>query len=234
LRLRFRFISEIPLSSAELALERADVTNLALDGHPIDAVVTGWYVDEAIGRITLPPIDAGTHTLELTVPYGPLTDVESCYLLGDFGVQVLGRHATITAPARSLSFGDWTRQGLAFYGGNVTYQAALHVPEQGMYGLHIPHFAAPLLDISVDGRSPTPLAFAPYTAEIGSLAPGAHAIDIIAYGNRVNTFGSLHRPPKDAIWHGPNSWRTTGDDWTDEYQLRPQGILSAPAVFRPE
>jgi len=231
LHLRFRFTSEISLSGAELALERADVTTLALDGHPIDAVVTGWYVDEAIGRILLPPIEPGTHTLELTLPYGPLTDIESCYLLGDFGVQVYGRHATITAPVRGLAFGDWTRQGLAFYGGNVTYQATLHVPEQDEYALHVPHFAAPLLDISVDGRSPTPLAFAPYTDEIGSLAAGAHAIDIIAYGNRVNTFGSLHRPPKDAIWHGPNSWRTKGDDWTDEYQLRPQGILSAPRVF---
>src|ERR1051326_3580818 len=156
------------------------------------------------------------------------------YLLGDFGVQVYGRHASITSPVRSLAFGDWTRQGLAFYGGSVTYQVALQVPEVGEYALHIPHFAAPLLDLVTDGHPPAPLAFAPYTQEVGLLAPGTHTAEIIAYGNRVNTFGNVHHPPERPIWYGPNAWRTQGDDWTDEYQLRPQGILSAPHILTPE
>lgn len=234
LHLRFNFKSEIALAGVELALEYGASVTVALDGQPIAALVTGWYVDEAIGRIALPPMEPGSHTLEITVPYGSRTDVEACYLLGDFGVQVYGRHATITPPVRSLAFGDWTRQGLAFYGGNVTYQATLQVPALGEYALHIPHFAATLLDLVVDGCSPAPLAFAPYTQEVGSLAPGTHTVEIIAYGNRVNTFGNVHHPPQRPIWYGPNAWRTEGDDWTDEYQLRPQGILSAPHVLMPE
>jgi hypothetical protein len=234
LHLRFRFTSEIALAGAELAMEYGPSAALALDGQPIAAVVTGWYVDEAIVRAALPPMEPGTHTLDVTVPYGPLTDVEACYLLGDFGVRVYGRHATITSPVRSLAFGDWTRQGLAFYGGNITYQATLQVPALGDYALHIPHFAAPLLDLVVDGRSPAPLAFAPYTQEVGPLTPGTHTVEIIAYGNRVNTFGNLHHPPERPIWYGPNAWRTEGDEWTDEYQLRPQGVLSAPHVLTPE
>jgi hypothetical protein len=234
LHLRYRFTSEIALAGAELAFEQATSTTLALDGQPITAVVTGWYVDEAIERVLLPPLEPGTHILELTLPYGPLTDIEACYLLGNFGVQVSGRHASITSPVRSLAFGDWTRQGLAFYGGTVTYQATFQVPEWGNYALHIPHFAAPLLDLVVDGQPPAPLAFAPYSLEVGPLAPGKHTVDIIAYGNRVNTFGNLHYPPEHLAWYGPNSWRTQGDNWTDEYQLRPQGILSAPRVLLPE
>jgi hypothetical protein len=234
LHLRFSFTSEIALAGAELALEYGTSTTIALDGQPILAVVAGWYVDEAIGRIALPPMEPGTHTLEVTVPYGPLTDVEACYLLGDFGVRVYGRHATITPPVRSLAFGDWTRQGLAFYGGNITYRTTLQVPALGNYALHIPHFAAPLLDLVVDGRPPAPLAFAPYTLEVGPLAPGTHTLEIIAYGNRVNTFGNIHHPPERPIWYGPNAWRTQGDEWTDEYQLRPQGILSAPHILIPE
>jgi hypothetical protein len=234
LHLHFSFMSEIALAGVELALEHGTFMALALDGQPIAAVVSGWYVDEAIGRIALPPMETGAHTLDVTLPYGPLTDVEACYLLGDFGVRVYGRHAAITSPVRNLAFGDWTRQGLAFYGGSVTYQAILQAPELATYALHIPHFAAPLLDVVVDGQPPAPLAFAPYTQEVGSLAQGMHTVDITTYGNRVNTFGSLHHPPEHAAWYGPNIWRTEGDEWTDEYQLRPQGILSAPHVLIPK
>jgi hypothetical protein len=239
LRLRFSFTSEIALAATELALEHSSSMHIALDGRSIPVAVSGWYVDEAIGRIILPPMEAGTHTIEVTTPYGPLTDVEACYLLGDFGVRVDGRHVTVIAPVRSLAFGDWTHQGLAFYGGNVTYQATFQAPAVGEYALHIPHFAAPLLDVAVDDRHPAPLAFAPYTHEIGALAPGLHTVDITAYGNRVNTFGTVHYPvtppdPQRPIWYGPNAWRTHGDNWADEYQLRPQGILSAPQILRHE
>ncbi|PWT73150.1 MAG: hypothetical protein C5B60_08590 [Chloroflexi bacterium] len=231
LHLCFSFSSEIALVNAELALEQVMVSTLALDGHPVEVAVRRWYVDEAIGRVPLPPIEPGRHVLELTMPYGPLTDVEACYLLGDFGVRAYGRHASVIPPVRTLAFGDWTRQGLPFYGGNVTYQATLKVPELAHFALHISHFAAPLLDLAVDGQPPAPLAFAPYTCEVGLLAIGAHTVDITTYGNRVNTFGSLHHPPKHPAWYGPNIWRTEGDEWTDEYQLRPQGILSAPHVL---
>jgi hypothetical protein len=235
LQLHFTFTSETALDGVEVALEQAATTAVALDGRPItSASVTGWYVDEAIGCLPLPPMAPGTHTLELTLPYGPLTDVEACYLLGDFSVRVAGRHAVITAPVRTLAFGDWTGQGLPFYGGTVTYQASLSVPKAGDYAVHIPHFAASLLDLVVDRQAPAPIAFAPFTHEVGRLAPGTHTVEIIVYGNRVNTFGSVHFPPKHAAWYGPNIWRTHGDDWADEYQLRPQGVLSAPQVFASE
>jgi hypothetical protein len=88
--------------------------------------------------------------------------------------------------------------------------------------------------VAVDGQPPAPLAFAPYTRAVGSLAKGMHTVSVTAYGNRVNTFGSLHHPAERPAWYGPNIWRTAGDEWTDEYQLRAQGILSAPRVLVPE
>ena len=39
--------------------------------------------------------------------------------------------------------------------------------------------------------------------------------------------GTLHNANDDFVWYGPDSFRTTGDDWTDSYRVRAAGILSA-------
>ncbi len=52
-------------------------------------------------------------------------------------------------------------------------------------------------------------------------------------GNRYNGFGQLHLIGDDLSWVGPDSWRTEGVSWTDTYQVRPMGILSAPLVKGP-
>ena len=35
----------------------------------------------------------------------------------------------------------------------------------------------------------------------------------------------------DLFWMGPNAWRTRGTSWTDGYETKPMGILSAPIVI---
>ncbi|MBC8104789.1 MAG: hypothetical protein H7Z41_19615, partial [Cytophagales bacterium] len=75
--------------------------------------------------VTITLFPAGTHEIVLRIPMTRRTDIEWAYLLGDFGVEVRGSHARLTAPVRELAFGDWTRQGLPFYAGNVTYHCAV-------------------------------------------------------------------------------------------------------------
>lgn len=96
--------------------------------------------------------------------------VEWCYLLGDFGVDVRGRHAQITAPVRPLAFGDWTRQGLPFYTGKVTYHCTLPGTGRETF-LRATGFVAPLLTVLVNGTHAGGIAFAPYELAIG---PGRH------------------------------------------------------------
>lgn len=60
-------------------------------------------------------------------------------------------------------------------------------------------------------------------------------LDLTVFGNRVNAFGQLHNTnAKGNYWYGPGSWRSRGDGWADEYQLRPMGILTAPLMERRE
>ena len=229
LTIRFAFESDIAVESPVLALEDPETVEIRVDGRWIPSEPDGWFVDESIRKIAMPALDRGRHEIALSWDYTRKTRLEWCYLLGDFGVEVRGRHARIVAPVRELAFGDWTRQGLPFYAGNVTY----HCEIQGAgheTAIRVPKMKAPLLSIALDGKPAGKIAFAPFRVELGILAPGAHRLDITAYGNRVNAFGCIHNCDENLEWVGPDAWRSTGDQWSYEYQVRPMGVLVSPTV----
>jgi hypothetical protein len=229
LRLRYTFKSEIPIKDAELALENAAYTRVTLNGENAGSV-DGWYVDKCIGKVKLPEIRIGSNTLELSLPYGRKVDAEAIYLLGNFGVRVAGILSTLTEPVVLLSFGDITRQGLPFYGGNLSY----HLEAESRGGeliITASSYRGHLLSVSVDGQDRGVIAYSPYTLTIRGLSDGLHKIDLIYYGSRINTFGQLHANVRDeGHWWGPNSWRSAGSAWTYEYRFWPQGVLKSPEI----
>jgi hypothetical protein len=232
LRLRYTFESELPLTGTELALENAPRSRVRLNGEtvPPPAGTPGWYVDRCIGTIKLPPIQPGSNTLELALPYGRKVDPEALYLLGDFGVTVAGTRAVLTAPVRSLAFGDITRQGLPFYGGNLSYHLEAE-SRGGVLEIEATSYRGQLLRIKVDGRDRGIIAYSPYRLRVTGLADGPHRIELVYFGSRINTFGQLHANVRDpGFWWGPNSWRTTGAAWTYEYRFWPQGVLKSPEI----
>lgn len=219
-----------------LALEDAGRLAIRLDGQPIANRSEGCFIDPDLATIALPALTAGEHRLEITWPCGGGTGLESCYVLGDFGVRVVGHRAHITAPVRTLSWGDWTMQGLPFYGGNVTYRCRLDA-EGGPLALRVPRFRAPLLAVALDGTRVGRIWRSPWRLELGDVSPGRHELAVTAFGSRCNTLGQVHNihhrgDSSSYRWWGPQSWRTRGDDWADEYQLRTCGVLVAPQVER--
>ncbi len=229
LRLRFMVQVDRAVERPLLALEDAGDLTIRLDGDPVVTSPTGWFVDEAIETVPLPPLAPGRHQIEVTLRYGRATNLEWCYVLGDFGVEAHGRHARIVAPVRALAFSDWTTQGLPFYAGNVTYHCRVDGADRDM-ALRVPAFRASLLSVALDGTPAGRIAFAPYRLELGHVAAGTRLLDIVAFGNRVNAFGPVHNADPTRTWFGPNAWRTVGDSWAYEYQLKPMGILSAPRI----
>lgn len=234
-RVRVRFSSRVSVEKPQLALEGLADTAVFLDGCSQDTAPTGYFTDEAIQTIALDAFGPGEHELELIIAYHRKTCIECLYLLGDFGVEVHGRHAVITDPVRTLAFGDWVHQGLPFYAGNVTYHCTLKAGGNPV-AIDTPHFKGALVKASLDGGEGVPLAFAPFRAEFGVLS-GEHRLDLTVFGNRANAFGQLHHAlaggKTDRFWWGPGSWRSKGSSWMDEYQLWPMGLLSAPRLLGP-
>jgi hypothetical protein len=226
-RLRMTFESETDVKGVSLALEDAERVGIVFNGKTVSSEVTGYYVDHAIRTVALGALRKGVNVLELSVPFGKSTNLEWCYILGDFGVTLAGEKKTVTSPVRELGFGDAASQGLPFYGGNIVY----HIPVEtgsGKLLIHVPHYRGALVGVDEDGRRSGRIAFAPYDLTV--LAPESGVLDLTLYGNRSNTFGCLHWVCEGSRYVSPGSWRTQGDQWTDGYRLTPMGILSAPNI----
>ncbi|MDI9419055.1 MAG: hypothetical protein GX228_05940 [Firmicutes bacterium] len=233
LRLRFTVLSDIPVSQVRLAMEEPERAAIFVNRQRVEAVVDGYFVDKAIKTLPIPDLTAGANKILIEIPFGRRTNVEWCYLLGDFGVRVKGAHAMLERPPKVLFYGDWVSQGMPFYAGSVTYRCQFELDsliEDAV--LEIPHFAAPVIAVNLDGKRQGLIAYAPHRLSLGTLSPGTHQLEITAYGNRYNAFGTLHNANDEYQWYGPDSYRTTGSQWTDSYVVREMGVLSAPLIGR--
>lgn len=233
LHLRFTFESDMDLPTSQLAVENTEGTLVRLDGQEVSRDKVGWFTDEDIPVITLGPISRGKHTLDLAIAFGLTTAVERIYVLGDFGVNLYGDRGVLTTLDKSrITWGDFTRQGLPFYVGNITYHAAFTLPEPTAVVLQTYQFAGPAVTATFNSRK-YHLSLPPHVADLGELPAGEHNVDFKLFGNRENAFGALHMPPGETNWWGPNAWRGDQNYWMDEYDVKPMGITIAPAVQVP-
>lgn len=233
LYLRFKILSDYETSGIKLALEGADDTKIYFNGKQITSKPDGWYTDRFIRTIPLPALIKGENELIAEIPYNSKRNIEPMYLLGNFGVNVTGSLAKVVKPVEKLAFGDIVHQGLPFYGGNVTYRMEMELPA-GIGRLQATRFRCPLIKVSFDGEEKGVIAFSPYEVYLGEVKAGKHLIEITFYGNRVNTFGAVHNCNDTERWFGPNAWRTTKEQWSYEYCLKPTGILKAPIILLEE
>ena len=225
--LRFRINSDIEYIGAELALEDAEKAKIALNGEDVAVNITGWYTDKDIKTVPLPEIRRGENILEITLPFGKRTNTEWCYLLGNFGVKLIGRERTLTKLPEKLGFGSITTQGLPHYGGNVTY----HLEAEGeKLKIEATRYRGALIGVRVDGEEKGKIVYPPYVLEVNSLGEGKHKVDITLFGNRFNSFGAVHLTNIKHSWHGPDAWRSDEENWSYEYVLRDVGILKHPVI----
>lgn len=87
------------------------------------------------------------------------------------------------------------------------------------------------MKVFLDDEEKGNLYLAPYRMSLGQVSEGKHKISIKLYGNRINTFGAVHNADASEKWYGPNLWRTTGNKWSYEYQLKETGILVSPTYW---
>lgn len=228
--MKFTVFCDFPADGAFLALEDADVAEITCNGESVPNADCGYYIDRSIRKVALPPLREGENTITVTLPFGESTDLEYCYLLGDFGVKIAGEERKIVKSEEKIGFDDVAGQGLAHYGGVLTYKIPVTLPENGTLKIHAPHFSAHVITATLDGEKKAVIAYSPYTAEIENAEKGDHMLEINAYISRYNCLSPLHLADAKADWIGSGAWRSEGDSWTECYRLRPSGLLSAPKI----
>ena len=227
--LRYEIESRIALEQVSLAFEGDEDVELCWNGCRVEWKAGEYYVDRCINKIALGALKQGRNELMLRIPFGINTNVEWSYLLGDFGVSVFGRTAVITPAPEKIGFGDYARQGLAFYGGNLVYETEFDCGE-GFAELEIPHYSASTLEVWVDDEAPVCVFMDPCKVQLGALKAGRHRLQIRAYGSRINQFGQVHNCNLAERYFSPKTWRTGGTQWCYEYRLKPCGVLAAPTL----
>jgi len=228
--LRYEFRSAFKLKGARLALEDAEKTEIFLNGRSVANTAMGWYVDESIKTLELPLLKKGVNTLELRVPISKRSNLEACYILGDFDVQVQGTQTTILPPRRALGFGSLAAQGMPFYGGNITYLLPVEVYRDCKMEVHLGKYKGALCKVALDDGAGQRVAFAPCNVTFKKVSKGTHTLRITVYGHRHNTFGCVHNCDERYSYFGPNAWRTLGDRWGYEYHLKELGLIISPQI----
>ena len=216
------------IPDVKLALEDAALATILCNSKPVSATPDGWFTDKSIETVPIGALQKGENIIELTLPFGRRTDVEWCYLLGNFGVQVMGEYRILTAAQPLLGFDDVTKQGLAHYGGNITYQIPIET-HGGNIRLTVPHYIGTAVRAELDGQQGY-VVYTPYQLEFDAIAPGSHTLNLTLLGNRFNCFGPVHLAVPKPDWLGPGSWRSKDRAWTESYRLKPLGIFSAPII----
>ena len=234
LELRYIINSEIDTEDdVYFAYERPELCEFKVNGETFKPVYEGFYVDECLVKMNIGKLHKGENTIEIKMPFVKKTNVEWGYLLGDFGVVVEGERIKITEKREKISFGEYLRYGMPFYGGNITYKYKVNVSE-GDYRLSCTMFRNPVLAVTVDGKDCGRIAFEPYAAELGHLEAGEHLIEITAFGHRYNSFGAIHNNDMNRQWHGPDAWRVEWEDYTKYYFFKPIGIQKEPVLEKLE
>ena len=227
-KIRFRVLSTCEVKNVKLAMEQARDSAVKLNGAAAQMVVDGWFTDKSIMTVSLGDLHPGENIVEAEVPLAERIGLEWCYLLGDFGVCVVGSFRQIMPKAEKLGFADVVHQGFAHYGGNITYRVEVET-EGGDVKIWVPHYTGSAVRAILDGKKGY-IAYSPNTLELKDVAPGKHTLELTLLGHRFNCFGPVHLADPIYPWQGPESWRTRDVLWTESYRLKELGIMTAPVI----
>ena len=228
IRLRFAVESEIEGICPTVAAELTEDSILTWNGEKVPTVFDGWYVDRAIVKVALPALKKGTNILEVDMPFGKTSNTEWFYLLGEFGVRVEGDRSVLVPKPQKLTCGDLAEQGYPFYGGKLFYKTEIET--RGDATLSFPSFGGTFIRAFVDGKEQGIAAYPPHRIALEGLEAGTHGLTLELCLPRTNSFGPVHFASGADSYLSPNTYRTTGEAWTNAYALAKQGLLKAPIV----
>ena len=230
-RLLFTVYNTIPGQRTWIAMENAQDSSVILNGNSVSVKIDGYYTDECICKVQLPPLEVGKNTIEVIQPFGVATYTEWMYLLGDFGVELKDRIKTIVQRPEMIEFGSVVNQKMPFYGGNIDYYIDIEVDEDCNIQMSLPDYNAAIIKVYVDGEDKGVICYPPYRLKIGGVTKGKHTVRLALFGHRYNAFSAIHRNQPTRVWIDPPQWRTTGNMWTYDYVLDSLGILKKPAII---
>ena len=225
LRQKYTFHTDRSLCGLSLALEDAADHRILFNGQEVSSTPVGYYMAKSFETLPLPPAKKGENVLELIRPYQPLdamrsklsslfetqkgVELESAYLIGDFGVEVVAepcrngnlryaRHMVLTAES-GMTLGELTLSGYPFYAGSMNLTQRICLPfdpkERAEVLFALDELNGCLAHVLVNGVDCGMLHSAPYRLSVSSaLRKGENEITLSLRNTLRNLLGPYHRP----------------------------------------
>ena len=227
-------------------IEDAQSYQISVNDSKLNYTEEGWWKDKKFKKVTIKPyLRSGENTILLStrfsqpqkvydVLYGENVyeteknkitydiEIESIYLLGDFGVvsetgfEQRERKALVTAGGFdivdapiALNNNRFTTGGLLFFAGSLNISQTFTVPERGRKRvlLDLGRQNAPLIQIYVNGIHVKDSLWAPYTVDItDALKDGENLLELKLFASNRNLFGPHHHIDGECYNVGPESF----------------------------
>ena len=240
LSLQYAFdIQQPPPGPLHLGLEFPELYEIRVNGRPLCSDMDdGWWVDRSLRTLAIDPamLVRGTNRVELTTDYHQdHPGLEIVYLLGRFGTKVRDTEVTLTAAPEQLKLGNWTRQGLSFYSGTVSYLSTIRpklASDERLF-LRVGGYEGVAVRAWLNGQCCGVAGWEPNEIELTEhLADAARcelAIEVL--GHRRNSHGPLHVALDKLRWTGPSRLTPGVQPRTEGYHLVPCGLTAPPELI---
>jgi hypothetical protein len=231
-QLTFTFqVKDLP-KALDLLIETPEKYKVQLNQTPLKTDVNQWLVDRCMKRLTaVHAVQKGLNTITINGTLTPETELEDIYIVGDFDVDAKTR--AIIKPSSLLSIGDWTGQGLPFYGANVIYRKVISIQKKKgeRIFLTLPELMHSATVVHINGSNAGIIGWQPNEVDITRYVQnGKNTIEIEVCGSRRNMMGPHHEQIMYPAWTGPNNFLHEKSNWTDQYMRVPYGIMAEPVL----
>lgn len=237
--------AKIKQKSIMLVMETPRSFSITVNGQKVSSKDVGWWRDIAFRKIPIGDyVQNGTNTLTLVGKLTPHTEIESVYIIGDFGVRSLSpfwtgdRHTVFTEGPfaicerptevqedNSTGRTDITSQGYWFYAGNVTLTQLIDLPEywfnkkdKKQIWLEIDPPDATLIHLIINKKNVAAKAWRPYKFNITEFVQaGQNQVSLRLFGSCRNLLGPHHHWRGKVLYTGPafNFTKSTDEDEPD-------------------
>lgn len=252
-------VTDLP-ATCSLVVEQPEIYNsITVNSQPVGFESNDFYLDHAFPVTEISDlITTGENTITLTINfnypspesekaeerYG--TEIESIYLVGDFGISglfgtmtlqsqrnesgnfqirpVYGFQAFTITSEQDLFTGQLTIEGYPFYAGEFElsrYFELESIDRNKHYWLELPNAEAIISKIELNGQNIGSLVWSPFMADItDAIKSGENVLRITLVNSLRNLLGPHHHQQAELIRVGPNSFTGAGgfpDPGGDKY-----------------
>ena len=231
--LEYEFYCDIvPQGVVYLAAERPENFEYSINGIKLENKDSkDFWIDVAFKKLYIPEgaIKVGRNVVTAKVDFMRSTNIESLYLVGDFGVHLDGTKRTLTALPGKVGLKNIVNYDLPFYSGKITYVIPCDVIKAAKADakmIKINGFCGSLLKVGGSKSDESiVIGWDPYEADISKFLDRGEDIELTLVCSRRNTYGPLHLVPALQGAYGPGHWVTGGDNWSDDYVLIDSGVF---------